>query len=219
MRVQVSNAAGTVTSNAALLTVNAAPSAPAFTTQPLSQSIVAGASVSFVVAVTGNPTPALQWRLGGANLADGALSSGACAGAVVAGATSRTLVLSAVPIGCSGAVFSVVASNGVSPDATSNGATLTVNAAAAAPSVNGAAGRPLGRGAGATATFTAAASGSPTPTVQWQQSIDAGATWASVTGATSTSYTTPATVLADSGKRFRAMFTNASGSVNSNAAT
>ena len=216
-RVRVSNAAGTVTSNAAILTVNAAPSAPAFTTQPLSQSIVAGAAVSFVAAATGNPTPALQWRLGGANLADGALSSGLCAGAVVTGATSSTLVLSAVPIGCSAALFSVVASNGVSPDATSNAAMLTVNAAAAAPSVTA---QPADRSVveGATATFTAAASGSPTPTVQWQQSIDAGVTWANVTGATSTSYTTPATVLADSGKRFRAVFTNTSGSVNSNAA-
>ena len=217
LRVRVSNAAGTVTSNAAILTVNAAPSAPAFTSQPLSQSIVAGAAVSFVAAATGSPTPTLQWRLGGANLADGVLSSGACAGAVVAGATSSTLSLTAVPIGCSGAVFSVVASNGVSPDATSTGATLTVNAAATAPGITL---QPADTTvvAPATATFTAAAIGVPSPTVQWQQSTDAGVIWANITAATNPSYTAPATVLADSGKRFRAVFTNASGSVNSNAA-
>ncbi|MFN3878694.1 MAG: putative Ig domain-containing protein, partial [Brevundimonas sp.] len=71
--------------------------------------------------------------------------------------------------------------------------------------------------AGATATFTAAASGSPT--VQWQESFDGGASWADITGATSTSYTTPATTMADNGKRFRAVFTNAGGTTNSNAAT
>ena len=216
-RVRVSNSAGSVTSNAALLTVNGAPSAPSISTQPTSQAIVAGASASFNVAAAGTPAPAFQWRLNGADLANGAQASGACTGAVVAGATSATLTLTAVPIGCSGAVFSAVASNGISPEATSNGATLTVGAAAAAPSITL---QPADRSvvAPATATFTATASGTPTPTVQWQQSTDAGVTFSNITAATSTSYTTPATVLADSGKRFRAVFTNGSGSVNSNAA-
>ena len=71
---------------------------------------------------------------------------------------------------------------------------------------------------GNAATFSVTATGTPTPTVQWQQSTDAGVTWADITAATSTSYTTPATVLADSGKRLRAVFTNALGSVNSNGA-
>ena len=216
-RVRVSNSAGSVTSNAALLTVTAVPTAPAFTTQPSSQSIVAGAAVTFGVAAAGTPPPAIQWRINGANLVNGTQASGVCAGATVAGANSASLTLAAVPIGCSGAVFSAIASNGVNPDATSNGATLTVNAAAAAPTI---ALQPTDRSvvAPATATFMAAANGTPTPTVQWQQSIDAGVTWTNITAATSTSYTTPATVLADSGKRFRAVFTNGSGSVNSNGA-
>ena len=71
---------------------------------------------------------------------------------------------------------------------------------------------------GNAATFSVTASGTPTPTVQWQQSTDAGVSWVNITAATSTSYTTPATVLADSGKRLRAVFTNALGSVNSNGA-
>ena len=71
---------------------------------------------------------------------------------------------------------------------------------------------------GNAATFSVTATGTPTPTVQWQQSTDAGVTWVNITAATSTSYTTPATVLADSGKRLRAVFTNALGSVNSNGA-
>jgi len=71
--------------------------------------------------------------------------------------------------------------------------------------------------AGATATFSAAAFGSAT--VQWQETFDGGASWADIAGATATSYTTPATTTADNGKRFRAVFTNAGGTTNSNAAT
>ena len=216
-RVRVNNSAGSVVSNAVLLTVTTAPAAPSFTTQPASQTIVAGAAVTFTVAATGSPTPAIQWRINGANLVNGALASGVCTGATVAGATSVSLTLTAVPFGCSGAVFSAVASNGVVPDATSSGATLTVNVGPGAPTItlqpaNASVSAP------ATATFTAAATGTPTPTVQWQQSTDAGVTWANITAATAASYTTPATVLADSGKRFRAVFTNGSGSVNSNGA-
>ncbi|HWK84745.1 MAG TPA: hypothetical protein VNS61_13510, partial [Caldimonas sp.] len=116
-----------------------------------------------------------------------------------------------------GAVFSAIASNGVNPDATSNGATLTVNPAPVPPSITL---QPVDVTvvAPATATFTAAASGVPSPTVQWQQSTDAGVTWTNINGATNPSLTTPATVLADSGKRFRAVFTNASGSVTTSAA-
>ena len=216
-RVTVSNSAGSVTSNSALLTVLATPVAPAFTTQPLSQTILAGASVSFTVAATGTPAPTLQWRINGANLADGVQSSGACAGATAAGAGTASLTLTAVPLACNGAVFSAVASNGVNPNAISNGATLTVNPVGVAPSITL---QPVDVTVPAptTATFTAAASGTPSPTVQWQQSTDAGVTWANIVGATTPSFTTPATVLGDSGKRFRAVFTNGSGSVNSNGA-
>jgi hypothetical protein len=144
-------------------------------------------------------------------------ASGACAGATVAGAGTASLTLTAVPLACSGAVFSAVASNGVNPNATSNGATLTVNPLGVAPIVTL---QPLDVTVAAptTATFTAAASGVPSPTVQWQQSVDAGLTWTNIVGATNPGFTTPATVLADSGKRFRAVFTNASGSVSSNGA-
>lgn len=71
---------------------------------------------------------------------------------------------------------------------------------------------------GATATFTATASGYPTPTVQWQVSTDNGGSYNDIGGATSTSYVTPATVLGDSGKLYRAVFTNASGSASTSGA-
>ncbi len=65
--------------------------------------------------------------------------------------------------------------------------------------------------AGATTTFTAAASGSPTPTVQWQVSTNGGSTWSNISGATSDSYTTPATTASDSGNQYQAVFSNSAG--------
>ncbi len=216
-RVVVSNSAGSVTSSSALLTVLAAPIAPAFTTQPLSQTILAGAAVTFTVVATGTPAPTIQWRINGVNLVDGVQASGACAGATVAGAVTASLTLTAVPLACNGAVFSALATNDVNPDAISNGATLTVNPLPVPPSITL---QPVDVAVlmPATATFTAAASGVPSPTAQWQQSTDAGVTWTNINGATNPSFTTPATVLADSGKRFRAVFTNVAGTVNSNGA-
>ncbi len=67
--------------------------------------------------------------------------------------------------------------------------------------------------AGTTTTFTAAASGSPTPTVQWQVSTNGGSTWSNISGATSDSYTTPATTASDNGNQYQAVFSNAAGPV------
>jgi sugar lactone lactonase YvrE len=70
----------------------------------------------------------------------------------------------------------------------------------------------------ATATFTAAATGTPTPAAQWQASTDGGETWTAISGATSASFTTPATTLGDSGTMYRAVFSNTAGSATSNGA-
>ena len=70
----------------------------------------------------------------------------------------------------------------------------------------------------APATFEATSTGTPAPTVQWQMSMDAGVNWSDIGGATTATFTTPATVLADDGKRFRAVFANSAGTVTSNAA-
>src|SRR5207249_423919 len=51
--VAVSNTTGSVTSNAATLTVNAAAVAPSITTQPTSQTVTAGQTATFSVAATG----------------------------------------------------------------------------------------------------------------------------------------------------------------------
>jgi hypothetical protein len=71
---------------------------------------------------------------------------------------------------------------------------------------------------GAPATFTAAASGTPAPSVQWQVSADSGATWAPLSGATSTTYSFT-TSSADNGDEYEAVFTNAAGSATTDPAT
>jgi VCBS repeat-containing protein len=69
-----------------------------------------------------------------------------------------------------------------------------------------------------TASFSAAATGSPAPTVQWQVSSDGGATFTDLPGANSSTLTFTAT-MSQNGNLYRAVFTNASGSVISSAAT
>jgi len=67
-----------------------------------------------------------------------------------------------------------------------------------------------------TATFTVAAAGVPAPTYQWMQSVSNGA-YTNISGATSASYITAATIVANSGTTYECMVSNASGSVTSNA--
>jgi len=66
---------------------------------------------------------------------------------------------------------------------------------------------------GQTATFSVTATGSATLSYQWQKGTTA------IAGATSSSYTTPATTTPDSGSQFNVVVSNAAGSVTSNAAT
>jgi hypothetical protein len=72
--------------------------------------------------------------------------------------------------------------------------------------------------AGGQASFAAAASGTSTPTVQWQVSTNSGSTFTNISGATATTYAFAA-VAADTGKQFRAVFTNSLGTATSTAAT
>ena len=62
------------------------------------------------------------------------------------------------------------------------------------------------------------ASGLPTPTVQWQTTLNQGNTWTDIVGATSTTLSFVAAG-ADDSKQYRAMFVNTIGSASSAAAT
>ncbi len=63
--VTITNAAGSVTSNPATLTVNAGPT---FTTQPLSQPAFVGSTISFVALATSATPITYQWQKGGINI-------------------------------------------------------------------------------------------------------------------------------------------------------
>ena len=118
-RVAASNSAGTTYSNAATLTVNALLVAPAFTTQPGNASITEGQNAQFVVAVSGVPTPTLQWQVStnsGSSWAD------------LSGATNAMFDVLGATLSQNARQFRAVATN-TSGSVPSQVAVLTVHAA------------------------------------------------------------------------------------------
>ena len=111
--VVVTNAAGAVTSPAALLTVISSP--PLIVVQPLAQTALPGADVSFTVSAYGNAPLTYRWLANGTNLFDGLN---------VSGTTSNMLTLHSVSAGDAKA-YSVVVSNSFGFQ-TSSEAALTV---------------------------------------------------------------------------------------------
>jgi hypothetical protein len=71
--------------------------------------------------------------------------------------------------------------------------------------------------AGSTAAFSVTATGT-NPTYQWQFSTDGGASFSAISGANSSSYTTPATVTGDNGKRYRCVVSGTCGTATSTSA-
>jgi len=206
-RVVVTNVVGSITSNAATLTVNTTPVIPAFTTQPANQSVTEPATASFSVIATGTPAPTLQWQ----SSTDGATWND------IVGETGGSYTTPATTVADSGKQYRAVATNSAGTT-NSNAATLTVAPTPVVPSFTA---QPANQSVTEpnTATFSVTAAGVPTPNLQWELSTDNGANWSNITGATAASYTTPATTVADSGKQYRAVATNSAGITNSNAAT
>ncbi len=101
------------TSSVAVLSVN---SAPVFVTHPRSQSVSTGGNLILTATASGFPAPTYQWMKGATALADGGR---------ISGATSATLTISAVAAGDAGS-YTVVASNGIVPNATSNAAVIAL---------------------------------------------------------------------------------------------
>ncbi len=129
------------------------------------------------------------------------------------GTPSAVAALTGIVVSRSGAYGGPVHSNAFSFTVTASGTAPAIVTHPANQSVL----------AGATATFTAAASGSPAPTVQWERNPGGAGSWSPISGATSTTYTTPATTVtggsANNTDTYRAVFTNGSGSATTNAAT
>lgn len=112
----VTNSAGSVTSQAAVLTITNAPTpntGPVVTQQPANITIATGGTATFTALATGNPTPNVQWQSAppGTNI----FSS-------IAGATSTSLIVSN---GINGTQYQAIFTN-TAGTVTTQAATLTI---------------------------------------------------------------------------------------------
>ncbi len=168
--------------------------APSITQHPQGLTINAGQTAVFNVTATGTAPLAYQWRKGGAN---------------IGGATTATYTINNAQTSDAGS-YDVVVSNSAG-SATSNPAVLTVNAGSTAPTITG---QPASQTvtAGQSVSFTVTATGTAPLAYQWRKG---GAT---ITGATSATYTFTATY-ADNGAQYSVVVSNAAGTATSNNAT
>ena len=179
------NSVGSATSNGAVLSVIA--NAPVITTQPASQTVATGTTVTFTVAASGTPAPTYQWQFNGIN---------------ISGATGTSLTLTNVTTVNAG-TYQVVVTNSAG-SATSNGAVLTVNSAPVITT------QPANQtvAAGTSATFTVAATGTGPLSYQWDLNDFA------IIGATKTSYTVADAQIGNAGV-YSVTVSNSAGSTNS----
>lgn len=144
-RVAVSNPAGTVWSEPAILVVLAPPT---ITSQPVSQTVSAGSPVSLTIAASGFPAPSFQWYRGGVT---------------IPAATNAVLTLLSVSPTDAGS-YHATASNQLGL-ATSATATLTVlqppSLSSVAPSTGSPGTKVILRGTGLTSTTSVLFNGTP----------------------------------------------------------
>jgi len=169
---------------------------PSIATQPTTTTISAGQTATFTVVAMGSAPLTYQWQKNDV---------------AIAGATSSTYTTPAVATADNGSTFRVVVSNSAG-SVTSDAATLAVIGGPVAPSIKT---QPANQMvvAGQAATFAVVATGSSPLSYQWQKNAVA------ISGATSATYTTPATTMADTGLQFRVITSNSAGRVISHAAT
>lgn len=165
---------------------------PVITTQPASQTVNSGQTATFSVVATGTSLT-YQWKQGTTSISS---------------ATAANYTTPATTATDNGSQFEVTVSN-PGGSVTSNAATLSVNSKPliTMPPAN------QSVTVGATATFTVTAAGTAPLSYQWQN----GST--NISGATLSSYTTPATTLADSGSQFDVVVSNPLGNTTSTMAT
>jgi len=182
--VVVSNVKGSVTSANAVLTVGAA-TAPGFTAQPLPQTVFVGQTATFSVTASGSTPLTYAWKKN--------------AGTAPGTANAATYTTPPTLITDNGASYTCVVTNAAGT-ATSAAAILTVKPIPP-PSITTPPGS-ISVVVGQTATFSVVASGMGTLSYQWKKGgVD-------IAGATGSSYTTPATLITDSGALFTVAVTN-----------
>ena len=172
------------------LTVNMPP---AISTQPASQTVMAGQTATFMVALTGSVPLTYQWRKNGVN---------------IPGASGSSYTTPATTIADNSATFGVVITN-IAGGVTSSAAILTVDAPPTMTTPPAAQSIVAGR----TATFMVSATGSIPLTYQWQKN------GVNIPSATGSSYTTPTTTISDDGEQFSVVVGNTFGVATSNGVT
>ncbi len=180
-----------------ILPVASSLSVPVIKTQPSSATVTSGQKASFSVTATGATPLAYQWQRGGT---------------AISGATASIYTTPATTSADSGAQFRVVVSNSKGT-VTSHTAALTVSSTpASAPRIST---HPANQETvvGESATFEVAATGSAPMSYQWLKN------GSNISGATSPSYTTPATSSVDNNAQFSVRVSNSAGSATSNSAT
>ncbi|WP_158277465.1 immunoglobulin domain-containing protein [Opitutus sp. ER46] len=130
------------------------PTTPAITTDPVTQTVLAGDNVTFTVAASGTAPLTYQWRKGGVAITGNS------------SATTATLTLATVAVGDGGS-YDVVVTNAAG-SATSAAATLTVNPAPTAPTITT---DPQSQtvSVGGNVTFTVVATGTAPLSYQWRK--------------------------------------------------
>ena len=113
----VSNASGSVTSNAVTLTVSSTAAPPTITTQPVNATVTSPQTATFTVAATGAPSPTYQWQQE---------APGAGTYSAITGATGASYITPATIGVNNGTLYECVVSN-TAGSVTSNPASLTVN--------------------------------------------------------------------------------------------
>lgn len=194
------NAANTVTSSVATLTVDAAPVPIHISVQPqLSGVTYDGDQRSLFVTVVGT-SPVYRWQR---SVDHGATWTDIANGAAPACTLDVTL-------DDDGALVHVVVSNALGQQ-TSDPVALAVLPAPAIPLIRlalFAQSAPIGR----PVTFDTVAIGTPAPTLKWQTAFEYGGPWTDIVGATGGTYTIEAVSAADDGRLVRAVAINVNGS-------
>jgi hypothetical protein len=164
---------------------------PFISSQPANQTRAVGQTATFSVTAAGSGSLSYQWKKDNVNVSGGT------------GGNTASYTTPALGAGDNGAKFSCAITG-------ANGTTTTIEAllsVAGAPVITT---QPSGAtvSVGQTASFTVAATGATS--YQWRKN------GANIGGATSASYTTPATVISDNNAMFSVVVSNSTGSVTSN---